>query len=334
MSEDEEISLPSLEEERTAASLARTLRISITDRCNLRCRYCMPAEGVPKLGHSELLSLEGLSEAARTLCRHLAIDRIKLTGGEPLVRRGLSTLVAELAAIPGILEVSMTTNGTLLRGLAGDLRRNGLRRVNISLDSLDPVGFAEITGGGSLVEALDGITAAQEADLRPVKLNAVLRRSAWRRDVPELLDFAATHGLEIRFIELMRTGTEHQWCETEYAAATEVERWIGDRAEMISVVPQQRGPARLSLVRWGGAEVRVGWITPLSRPFCSRCDRLRMDCRGRVFRCLMDGESLPFADLLRTTCEATAVGALTDYLNGKTAPAAMYRPSSMASIGG
>jgi cyclic pyranopterin phosphate synthase len=321
-------------EERIATPSVHTLRLSVTDRCNLRCRYCMPDDGIPKLRRSELLSLEGLAAAARVLCRHLPIDRIKLTGGEPLVRAGLPHLISELAGIPGIREVSMTTNGTLLRKMVGDLKQSGLRRVNISLDSLDPFRFAEITRGGSLANALDGISAAMEADLQPVKLNAVLRRSTWRQDVPELLHFASMRGLEIRFIELMRTGTERLWCEGEYIAAIEVERWLADQVAVTTLVGHPRGPARGSIARWHGAEVRIGWITPQSRPFCSNCDRLRMDCRGRVFRCLMDERSFMFAELLRTTDDETVINALTKYLRGKSAPVVMGRDYSMASIGG
>jgi cyclic pyranopterin phosphate synthase len=167
-----------------------------------------------------------MAHIARVLCRHLPIQSIKLTGGEPLVRHGLSDLVAELAAIPGSPEISMTTNGTLLRRFAADLKRNGLTRVNVSLDSLDAMRFADVTRGGNLAATLDGINAALENELRPVKLNAVLRRSSWQQDVPQLLLFAGALGLEIRFIELMRTGTERVWCDSEFVSAAEIQTWL------------------------------------------------------------------------------------------------------------
>ena len=323
-----------LEREPPCAPRVHTLRLSVTDRCNLRCRYCMPAEGVVKVGHYELLRLEELAGVARALAGRLAIERIKLTGGEPLVRKGLPALVRMLREIPGIREVSLTTNGTLLRRLAGALKEAGLSRVNVSLDSLDAERFAEITRGGRLTATLDGIEAALEAGLLPVKLNAVLRRSEWRRDIPALMDFAAAKGLEIRFIELMRTGTEHAWCEDEYVAAEEVEEWLARRGTVEPAGNSHAGPARGSLTEWHGNLVRLGWITPRSHPFCSECDRLRMDCRGRVYRCLMDNESLGYAELLHSMDEETAWAVLRDYLGDKRSPAAMVRDSSMASIGG
>ena len=311
-----------------------TLRLSVTDRCNLRCRYCMPADGVPGVQHLDLLSLEDLADAVRLLCSALPIARIKLTGGEPLVRVGLPSLIRQLRAITGINEISLTTNGTLLARLGEELKKSGLARVNISLDSLDPATFAEVTRGGQLKETLEGIRVAQEIGLTPVKLNAVLRQSTWKRDIPLLFDFAVEHRLEVRLIELMRTGTEQAWCEREYVSASDVENELLSSAIPIPVLHASPGPARVSLVRWRGEELRVGWITPRSRPFCSRCNRLRMDSRGRIFRCLMDGHFLPFADIVLAEGEEAALESLTEYLCGKFPPSTMHRTSSMASIGG
>jgi cyclic pyranopterin phosphate synthase len=312
----------------------RKLRLSVTDRCNLRCRYCMAADRPPTLDRSELLSLEEMAHIARVLCRHLPIQSIKLTGGEPLVRHGLSDLVAELAAIPGSPEISMTTNGTLLRRFAADLKRNGLTRVNVSLDSLDAMRFADVTRGGNLAATLDGINAALENELRPVKLNAVLRRSSWQQDVPQLLLFAGALGLEIRFIELMRTGTERVWCDSEFVSAAEIQTWLTRQGARISLETHSTGSACLSSVHGEGISVRVGWITPRSHPFCASCDRIRMNARGHIFRCLMDGERIPIAELIRTTDETSALIATDQYLSSKKSPAAMVRADSMASIGG
>ena len=186
----------------------RLLRLSVTDRCNLRCRYCMPEQGVPKVAHAALLSLERLAEVARWLCQRVEIERIKLTGGEPLVRSGVDRLIGLLRAIPGVREVSLTTNGSLLARQVEALQAAGLRRVTVSLDSLDASRYRELTRGGRVEDALAGISAALSAGLTPVKLNAVLQQSTWTRDVPRLLDYTAANGLELRFIELMRTGTE------------------------------------------------------------------------------------------------------------------------------
>lgn len=313
----------------------RLLRISVTDRCNLRCRYCMPAEGVSKLRHSDLLPMEELSCLAAWLCERMGIERVKLTGGEPLVRLGVSSLVGFLHRMNSVKEISITTNGTLLSEQAAELKSAGLSRVNVSLDSLNPERFSEITRGGNLEDTLNGIAAALSVGLKPVKLNAVLQRSTWREDVPVLLDFAAEHDLEIRFIELMRTGTEFQWCSEEYLPATEVASWLEEQqGPEIPMISPPNAPARLTLVRWQGKEIRVGWITPLSHPFCSRCERLRLDARGRVFRCLMDSSFLPLSDLLYTSGEETAIAALMEYLEGKTLPIMMGKDHSMSLIGG
>jgi GTP 3',8-cyclase len=314
--------------------LVRKLRISVTDRCNLRCQYCMPASGVSPLRHSDLLSMEELSSVAAWLCRNLEIEQIKLTGGEPLARSGLKDLIAELACVSCIREVSMTTNGTLLRGMANDLRRAGLRRVNISLDTLNAARFEELTRGGSLSAVLEGISAALHSGLERVKLNAVLRRSSWREDVPALLQFAASHNLEIRFIELMRTGTELSWCEKEYIPAAEIQFWLIKQGYDITKEENQGGPANLFTIQRQGVIVRVGWITPRSHPFCSRCDRLRLDARGRVFRCLMDEQFLPLAEILRAKGNEAASDAITEYLSGKSAPFRMSRANAMSLIGG
>ncbi|MDR3725375.1 MAG: radical SAM protein [Terracidiphilus sp.] len=306
----------------------------MTDRCNLRCCYCMPAKGIGRVSHSELLSLEDLAQTVQLLCRELPIERIKLTGGEPLVRAGLPSLIRQLRAIPGIDEISLTTNGTLLARFGKELKSNGLARVNISLDSLDPETFAEVTRGGRLEETLEGIRVAQEIGLTPVKLNAVLRQSTWRRDIPLLFDFAVEHRLEVRLIELMRTGTEQAWCEREYVSASDVENELLGSAISIPVLHASPGPARVSQVHWHGEQLRVGWITPRSRPFCSRCNRLRMDSRGRIFRCLMDGRFLPFADIALAEGEEAALESVTEYLCGKFPPSTMHRTSSMALIGG
>ena len=189
----------------------RVLRLSVTDRCDLRCRYCLPAGRVPFAPQTELAGPRELVDAVAWLVRHCAVDRLKITGGEPLVFRGIVGLVETAAALSGLREISMTTNGTQLAQLAAALRGAGLARVNVSLDTLDAQRFAELTRGGDLRRVLAGIAAARNAGLAPVKLNSVLRRSAWQEDVPALLDFAAGENLEIRFIELMRTGTEIAW---------------------------------------------------------------------------------------------------------------------------
>ena len=312
----------------------RLLRLSVTDRCNLRCRYCMPAAGVASVPHDELPTLEELADAVAWLAGRCGVDRVKLTGGEPLVRKGVVGLVRALSTLPGVREVSLTTNGTGLPALARPLAEAGLARVNVSLDTLDADRFAALTRGGDVAEVVAGIDAALAAPLRPVKLNAVLRASAWRDDVPALLDFAAERGLEIRFIELMRTGTEVAWALREFVSAAWVKGLLEAEGRLRPLPAPVSAPARRTLATWRGREVVVGWITPVSHAFCDACDRLRLDARGRLRRCLMDPVALPLVDLLRAGDEAGALAGVARYLEGKRAPGAMDSGAPMIAIGG
>ncbi|HVJ04907.1 MAG TPA: GTP 3',8-cyclase MoaA [Candidatus Saccharimonadales bacterium] len=323
-----------LEETNAVLSLPplRLLRLSVTDLCNFRCCYCMPRNGVPKIKHDEVLPLESLSRLVSWLVSHVGIRRVRLTGGEPLVRPAIEHLIADLSQLEAIQEISMTTNGSTLSRRAWALKAAGLNRVNISLDSLDEARFAEITRGGTLQSTLAGIKAADEAGLTPIKLNTVLRNSTWKTDVPRLLDYAANTGLEIRFIELMRMGTEQSWCESEFISVDDVCAGLG--AEVLSAEKQPCGPARNTLVNWHGTLLRVGWIAPRSHPFCNRCERLRMDARGQIRRCLMDSKTHDLRSVLITNNDQTARQELQTYLEGKLPPLAMESHVPMNQIGG
>jgi cyclic pyranopterin phosphate synthase len=292
----------------------------------------MPQEGVAKVAHHDLLPLESLVEQVRWIVAHSGIERVRLTGGEPLMRSGIEHLISGLAAIEGIREVSLTTNGSLLPRMAWELKAAGLGRVNVSLDSLDKERFAEVTRGASLQSTLAGIAAAWEAGLAPIKLNTVLRRSTWRLEVPSLLDYAAQTGFEIRFIELMRTGTEREWCEAEFVSVDEVCEGLG--VEISQIEEQTRASARRTLVNWNGTRIVVGWITPRSHPFCSRCDRLRMDARGQIRRCLMDPAQLDLSRVLSSMDGSAARREFDFYIAGKVPPRAMDSALAMSQIGG
>ncbi len=294
----------------------------------------MPAEGVPEFSKSELLSLEQLSQMVRWLSRHMSIERVKITGGEPLVRRGLEHLIAELSAIPKVREVSLTTNGSLLARKAWELKANGLARVNVSLDSLDPERFAELTRGGQLRDTLEGIDTALRVGLTPLKLNTVLRRSTWKTDVSNLLDFASERGLQPRFIELMRTRTGREWCDSEFVAMDGVRAWLQQRTPMVPVASPEAIPAQLTRIFWAGKWMIVGWIAPRSHPFCGTCERVRLDSRGRLRRCLMDPAMLDLVEVRRAAGDDAAVRALDCYMAGKHAPHGMDSEFTMSQLGG
>ena len=308
------------------------LRLSVTNLCNFRCRYCMSSEGIPMLAHGDALALEDLAGLVTWLSTYAGINRVRITGGEPQVRPGIERLIADVSALSGVREVSMTTNGSLLSKMAGSLKTAGLSRVNVSLDSLDEDRFKEVTGGGDLKRTIAGIDAAQDAGLTPIKLNAVLQRSTWKREVPRLLDYAASTGFEIRFIELMRTGTEVSWCETGLISVDEVCRGLG--AEILPVEEQTQAPARRTLVNWRGTLVLVGWITPRSHPFCSGCERLRMDARGQIRRCLMDPTTFDLPHTLKVRHGPAAQREFQSYIAGKVPPRSMNHAFAMSQIGG
>jgi cyclic pyranopterin phosphate synthase len=229
-------------------------------------------------------------------------------------------------------EVSLTTNGSLLSRMAWSLKAAGLGRVNISLDSLDEERFKEVTRGGSLKRTLQGIKAARDAGLTPIKLNTVLQRSTWKQELPRLLDYAASTGFEIRFIELMRMGTERVWCDSEFISVDEVCKGLGTK--IVPAEEQTAAPARTTLLDWRGASVKVGWITPRSHPFCQRCERLRMDARGRIRRCLMDPATLDLPHTLETMDEVSASQEFQRYVAGKVSARAMDSSFAMSQIGG
>lgn len=317
-----------------ALPATRMLRLSVTDSCNFRCRYCMPPKGLHRTSSNGPLSLNDLLENVRWLVRHAPIERVKITGGEPLVRPGLEELIAGLARVENIREISMTTNGSLLPAHARTLKAAGLVRVNVSLDSVDPTRFSELSRGARLENTIAGIYAAIEAGLLPLKLNAVLQRSTWMCDVPPLLDLASTHGLEIRFIELMRTGTERAWCESEMISVEEVKSWLASQTSLVALNTPPSAPAQQTVLQWKGTALKVGWIAPRSNPFCASCERLRMDSRGRLRRCLMDPVTLDMTKLRKMDESFAADEALRTYLEEKHPPNAMDCESGMDQIGG
>jgi cyclic pyranopterin phosphate synthase len=272
------------------------LRISVTDRCNLRCTYCMPEE-VTFLDKAELLTFEEIAHFVR-VATSLGIDKIRLTGGEPLLRRGLPRLVEMVAAVPGVRDVGLTTNGLLLAEQARPLYDAGLRRINVSLDTLDAGRFRAVSRRDGLRLVLDGIAAAKAAGFHPVKVNAVCIRGLTDADVVPLARFAREHGLEMRFIEYMPIGADSWEREKVYFAHEILERI---EREVCPLAPADdydpRAPAMDFRYADGGG--RVGVIASVSRPFCLRCNRLRITCDGKLRNCLFALTEADVRPLLR-----------------------------------
>ena len=265
------------------------LRISLTDLCNLRCVYCMPPEGAKKLRHQDVLSLEEIAAAARAAAG-LGVRKIRLTGGEPLVRRGMLSLCRALREIPGIEELALTTNGLLLPDMAADLKAAGVDRVNVSLDTLDPEKYRTITRGGDLRAALAGIEAAKAAGLTPLKINCVLIGGFNDDEIPALAALTVEEPVEVRFIELMPIGDAAPFGPEAYLPCEAVlERLPG-------LEPAGEGGVA-ERFRLPGAKGFVGLIRPLSRCFCDRCDRLRLTADGCLKPCLHSREEIPIRGL-------------------------------------
>lgn len=266
-------------------TLGRTvsyLRVSVTDRCDLRCTYCM-SEDMTFLPRSEVLTLEETERLCRTFIG-LGVSKIRLTGGEPLVRRNIMELVEALGARigDGLDELTLTTNGSLLARYAKRLREAGVRRVNVSLDTLDAGRYRTITRFGSIHNVLAGIDAALEAGLR-VKLNAVAQRGAFEAELDRLILFAHGRGMDLTLIEEMPLGLGHARAET-FLPLSELRQALERRWQLIPVSDTTGGPARYARVAETGG--RLGFITPLSCNFCAACNRVRLDCQGRLYTCM------------------------------------------------
>lgn len=296
------------------------LRISLTDRCNFRCIYCMPEEGVCQLSHDDILRIEEIARVVR-VAAGLGVRSVRLTGGEPLVRKGVADLVREIARTPGIENVSMTTNGVLLPKMADELKRAGLSRVNISLDTLDPVQFRQITRRGELRQTLDGIEAALAAGFDPVKVNAVVVRSL-EQDYLAFARMSVDRPLHVRFIEYMPVGESSGgcgcgWGPEDVVPSEELFEAINERARaegMDGLVPAGDdrplgwGPARY--FEFPGAQGTVGFISPLSRHFCGECNRVRLTADGKLRPCLFSDDEYDVRAALRGQVGADVDGAV------------------------
>lgn len=312
------------------------LRLSVTDRCNMRCVYCMPADGIPLVSHNEMLSYEDLLLIARTAVAS-GIRKIRVTGGEPLVRKGIVPFLEQLAAIPGLDALVLTTNGLLLDEMAESLRRAGVQRLNISLDSLQPAPFAEITRGSDVQRVMAGIAAAEQAGF-PIKINMVVMRGV---NDNEILDFAALtldRPLTVRFIEYMPAIRAQNW-EKLSVPGTTILDLIGQRYQ-VTAQEQDRtaGPARI--YRIAGAAGTIGVITPISGHFCDDCNRIRITATGRARSCLFSDAGFDLKPIIDSGDEAGLAEALRIIVASKpgrhhlAAEQQSHSPFAMSAIGG
>ena len=314
----------------------RDLRISVTDRCNFRCTYCMPEEGMPWVPRDEILTFEEITRLARVAVERFGVDSIRVTGGEPTVRAHLPVLVERLAALE--VDLSMTTNGATLRSMARDLRAAGLQRVNISLDSLQRDRFIELTRRDELDHVLDGIDAAIDAGFDPVKVNVVCMDGVNDGEIVDFATFGRERGVEVRFIEFMPLDGGHTW---KRATVVPGERIVHTINAVYPLRPLAR--AHEPAARWEYVDGRgsVGVVPSVTEPFCATCDRVRLTAEGRMRACLFSLEETDLRALLRSgASDDVLASAMAACVAGKWAGHGIgtvtfvQPPRSMSQIGG
>lgn len=274
------------------------LRISVTDRCNIRCFYCMPAENVEFMPRAELLSFEEIERVVKVGAT-LGIDRVRLTGGEPLVRRDLPVLIERIAAIPEIIDIGLTTNAVLLGDQAQQLRDAGLRRLNISLDALDPEVFKRVTRRDGYDKVIEGIEAARKAGFSPIKINAVSIRGMTEDQIIPFAELARDTDTEVRFIEFMPLDADSKWQRDKVLFASEIRQRIEDEFGTLEPVPSSNPSAPANDFRFADGRGRIGMIASVSEPFCSTCNRFRLTADGKLRNCLFSLEETDIRPLIR-----------------------------------
>jgi cyclic pyranopterin phosphate synthase len=281
------------------------LRVSVTDRCNLRCVYCMPEEGVPFVPHQEILTLEEIARIIR-VAAGMGLRRVRLTGGEPLVRKGIVNLVRWVSQTPGIEDISLTTNAVLLASYAHDLAAAGLKRVNVSLDTLRPQRFHQITRRGDLADVMAGIAAARDAGLLPVKLNVVVMREINDDEIAEIARTTLEEDWQVRFIELMPFMDEQETCIKDtsltlgFVPTQEVKRQIEEALGPLEAAETTAGGGPAKYYRLPGARGLIGFISPLSEEqFCATCNRMRLTADGKIRPCLLTDQEVDLKQTLR-----------------------------------
>ena len=313
-----------------------SLRISVIDRCQLRCVYCMPAEGIQLADRAEIISFEEIVRFVRAANGSLRVGKVRITGGEPLLRRNILRLV-EMLAGEGFADLAMTTNGQMLAPMASELKRAGLRRVNVSLDSLNPEVFSRLSRGGDVRLTLAGIDAALECGLLPVKANTVVLRGINDGEIRELVRFGLAHGCEMRFLELMPIGPARQQFDEWFVPSDEVLSQLAASFDIRPIPSASDGTSRNYIVHADdGATGTVGTIASCSVPFCGGCRRLRLTTTGKLLGCLARNDALDLRPMLAAgECDDSRVAAaIADALRVKHGQRQFVRQRVMASIGG
>lgn len=272
------------------------LRISVTDKCNLRCIYCMPSGGVVPIEHKEILRYEEIARILKVAAK-IGVRRVRITGGEPLVRKDIARLVQLIKQIPGIRDLSLTTNGILLEQHAEELAGAGLNRVNVSLDSLSAEKYGEITRGGNLDAVLRGIQAAEKAGLVPVKINMVPIRGINDSEIEAFAKLTLNTSYQIRFIEFMPFDSQDLWSPERFVSVDEIRSRVGNIGTLVPAPVRKSGPAHY--FRLEGAQGVIGFISPLSNHFCGECNRLRMTADGKLRPCLFSETEIDLKPALR-----------------------------------
>ena len=275
------------------------LRISVTDRCNIRCFYCMPEENPVYVDRRELLSFEEVERFVRVVVQ-LGVNKVRLTGGEPLVRRNLATLIEKICGVPGIRDIALTTNGILLPDQAESLYAAGLRRINIHLDTLDAERFRKITRRDGFEKVLAGIFLCKKLGFSPIKINAVAARGYIEDDIVPLGRFAREHGVEIRFIEFMPLDAENRRERDKVLFAQEIMDRLSEEIMPLVPVPDQDPRAPASEFEFEDGVGRIGIIASVSRPFCMSCNRIRLTSDGKIRNCLFALDEFDVKDIMRS----------------------------------
>jgi len=321
--------------------VATDLRVSLTDRCNLRCSYCMPPEGLDWLPKPEMLTDDEVIRLVGIAVRRLGVTEVRFTGGEPLLRRGLTDIVARTAALRPRPEISLTTNGIGLDRLAAPLRAAGLDRINVSLDTLRPDTFRALARRDRLDDVLAGLSAASTTGLAPVKVNAVLMRGLNEDEAIPLVRFCLEHGYLLRFIEQMPLDAQHGWSRAEMVTADEILATLSAEFLLTPDDPAERGSAPAEAFLVDGGPARIGVIGSVTRPFCAACDRVRLTADGQVRNCLFARAESDLREPLRagaTDAEIAVLwrGAVASKLpgHGINDPGFLQPARPMSAIGG